>query len=208
MITKEAIIKLLQERSHQALMEAALKETKRTLRFLVSLAYDKESIICWRAIESIGIISGEITKTNPEISRNFAQRILWMMRDESGNNPWSAPEILGEIVRNSPDQFQDIAPVIASFHDEEILRPGVLRAMVRIGEIRPDLVRSASSLAGAYLSHKDDIVRAYAIMLAGILQLTELADSISALRNDNTIVKLYNNGEFQNLVIGEIAGKI
>lgn len=205
MITKERLIQLLQDYNRQGLIEAGLMEPKRTMRLLISLAYDKESVISWRAIESIGIISREVTKTEPEITRNFAQRLLWMMREESGNNPWSAPEMLGEMVRNTPEKFEDIAQVIASFHDEEILRRGVLRAMVRIGEIRQDLVQSAVALIPEYLDYKDAVVRAYAVMLSGILKLREHADKITTLIHDTSMITLYENGELKELCLGDIA---
>ncbi|MBI5195639.1 MAG: hypothetical protein HZA10_04910 [Nitrospirae bacterium] len=52
------------------------------LRLLVSMTYDKQSIISWRAIEAVGIITGRLSKTNPEIVRNLIGRLLWMIQKE------------------------------------------------------------------------------------------------------------------------------
>jgi len=93
------------------------------------------------AIEAIGILSKEIAKTRPEAVRNLIGRLLWMIRDESGGIGWSSPEILGEIVRNNPVLFPDVAPIIASFLDEDMLSAGVLRAIGRIGEVNTELVK-------------------------------------------------------------------
>ena len=80
----------------------------------------------WRAIEAVGLASKEIARTRPELVRNTVGRLLWMIRDESGGIGWSSPEMLGEIVRNNPEQFADIAPIIVSFLDEDMLSAGVL----------------------------------------------------------------------------------
>ena len=124
---RKEILLLLEEKKYDEVTALAKKDIRGLFRLLISITYDKSDVLCWRAIEVTGIIAGEIAKTSPDVIRNLAQRLLWMLRDESGNNISSAPEMLGEIVRNSPDSFADIAPVIASFHDELMLKPGVLQ---------------------------------------------------------------------------------
>ncbi len=203
---REEIIKLLEERDFEAL-SAYSKKDPGLFRTLISLAYDKTTLISWRSVEAVGILTGELAATDPEKVRNQAQRLLWMLREESGNNPWSAPDMLGEMVRNNPDQLADIAPIIASFHDEEILRRGVLRAMVRIGEVRPDLVAEQHMLVREYLCHPDATARAYAILLAGILKQEELFGFLKPLAEDDTEVKLYDDGEIRTFRISELVRK-
>ena len=197
---------LLQENDLAGLLEAAVKESG-IIRGLISLTYDKEDALCWRAIEAIGIISGGMAVKQPEKIRNLVQRLLWMLRDESGNNVGSAPEILGEIVRNSPDTFSDIAPIIASFEDEEMLRRGVLRALVRISEKRPDLVMASASLAGRYLGDQDAVLRAYAVLLAGRLGLKEYLPALEDLARDTSCIRIYKDGELRDMTVGKIAGE-
>jgi hypothetical protein len=201
---REKIIKLIEDRDFYGLLLLAGKD-RSIFRTLISLSYDKESVISWRAIEAIGIIAGERAKTDPGLVRNIVQRILWMMREESGNNPWSAPEMLGEIVRNAPEDFSDIVPIIASFHDEEMLTRGVLRALARISEVRADLVGRASSLAGLYLGHRDAVTRAYALKLAGNAGLKDLLVSAEALKDDDAVVRLYSDGDFESIALRKIA---
>ncbi len=128
-----------------------------------------------------------------------------MMREESGNNPWSAPGILGEIVRNSPDDFCDIAPIIVSFHDEEILRRGVLGAVARISEVRPDLLQCASPVIGQYLKHPDAMTRYYALLAAGRLALREFLPSAEALQADKAEVTIYRNRNFETVKLENVA---
>jgi hypothetical protein len=131
-----------------------------------------------------------------------------MMRDESGNNPSSAPEMLGEIVRNSPDSFADIAPIIASFHDELMLRAGVLRAIFRIGEVRPDLISVSAEFTDPFLRDEDPLVRAYALLISGAYKLRGTLPAVSALKDDSSIVILYRDGGFVPLGVGQLAAKI
>jgi hypothetical protein len=201
---REKIIKLIEDRDVAGLLLLAGKD-RSIFRTLISLSYDKESVISWRAIEAIGTIAGQKARTEPVLIRHLVQRILWMMREESGNNPWSAPEMLGEIVRNAPEDFSDIVPIIASFHDEEMLRRGVLRALARISEVRADLVGSASSIAGLYLGHSDALTRAYALKLAGNAGLKDLLASAEGLKDDPAVVRLYSHGNFENIAVGKIA---
>lgn len=203
-LQREKIIKLLEDSDLRGISALATKDNS-IFRTLISLTYDKESVVSLRAIEAIGIIAGERVKTEPVLTRHLLQRILWMMREESGNNPWSAPEILGEIVRNAPEDFSDIVPIIASFHDEEILRRGVLRALVRISEVRADLVTEASRIAGLYLGHSDAVTRAYALKLAGNARLKDLLVPAEALKDDPAVVCLYSDGYFENVALRKIA---
>jgi hypothetical protein len=207
-VKRKEIIPLLEGRKYEDIIATAKNDTKATFRLLMGLTYDKSDILCWRAIEVAGMIAGEIAKTKPDVIRNLAQRLLWMLRDESGNNLSSAPEMLGEIVRNSPDAFADIAPVIASFHDELMLRQGVLRAIFRIAEVRPDLICVTGEFVESFLRDTDPVVRVYALFIAGLYRLRETRPAVSALKGDGATVMLYNGGDFDSANVGEIAGKI
>ena len=205
---RNEILPLLEEKKYDEIAGLTKKDTRGLFRLLISITYDKSAVLCWRAIEATGIIAGEIAKTSPEVIRNLAQRLLWMLRDESGNNLSSAPEMLGEIVRNSPDVFADIAPVIASFHDELMLRHGVLRAIFRIGEVRPDLICVSSEFTGPFLRDEDPLVRAYALLISGAYKLRGTLPAVSALKDDSRIVSVYRDGGFVSLGVGELAAKI
>jgi hypothetical protein len=205
---RKEIIPLLKEKKYDEIKEIAKKNAKGVFRLLIGITYDKSDILCWRAIEATGMMSGEIAKTNTEVIRNLAQRLLWMLRDESGNNLSSAPEMLGEIVRNSPDAFADIAPVIASFHDEVMLRQGVLWAVFRIGGVRPDLISVSGDFIAPFLQDEDPMVRAYALLVAGEYSLREHLPVITALKDDGDPITLYHEGDFLSTSVGQIAAKI
>ena len=203
---KNEVIALLQDYNIPELVTAGTKD-RGLIRTLISLVYDKENIMSWRAIDAIGRISGAIAATNPEVIRNLSQRLLWMLREESGNGPGSAPEMLGEIVRNSPDAFCDIAAIITSFHDEEMLRRGVFRAAWRISEVRPDLLCLPHEMIERkiYLEDADPVVRGYALLIAGKLGLKEFLPVMEKLRGDASPVRIYEDGRFVEKQVAEIA---
>lgn len=206
---KSEITELLGAYQLQPIIEAAKKD-RSIIRMLISLVYDKEHLQSWRAIEAIGLAAGEIAKTNVDVIRNLSQRFLWMMRDESGNGPGSAPELLGEIVRSTPDAFADIGQVLTSFHDEKMLRRGVMRAIWRIVEKRPDLLTMTQELMEQKLCLDDDdaVVRAYALMISGLLGLKEFLPFVQSLRDDSSPVTIYDNGKFMITSVAEVAGKV
>jgi hypothetical protein len=206
-VQRNEIISLLKEKKYGEIIERAIRP-KEVFRILIGISYDKTDVLCWRAIELAGLLAGELSKKYPDLVRNVAQRLLWMMREESGNNPWSAPEMLGEIVRNAPAGFADIAPVIASFHDEKMLRPGVLRAIFRVGELRPDLIGITEDFVRPYLRDSDATVRIYALLIAGAYGLKELDAAAGEMQSDSATVTLYEAGELLSVSVGQVAEEV
>jgi len=74
------------------------KNDKKTISQLVRLAYDKDTLVGWRAIKAAGLAARELVKTAPDFLRETCRKLLWSLTDESGGIGWSAPELLGEIV--------------------------------------------------------------------------------------------------------------
>jgi len=200
---KKEIIALLGKMSYDALSKLSLTDRK-TITILISLSYDKNNPMAWRAIEAIGLATKEISRSDPETVRNVAGRLLWMMRDESGGIGWSAPEILGEIVRNNPVLCADFAPIIASFHDEKMLCPGVLWAMGRIGHINAETVSYAAPIVRSYLRSENEKLRGYAAWALGEMGARESSEELEGMRHDPGRVMFYEEGELRNRNIGEI----
>ncbi|MFN3395771.1 MAG: DVU0298 family protein [Thermodesulfovibrionales bacterium] len=205
---KDNIKAALLKPDFDSIVSMALKE-KRVFRILISLAYDKTELICWRAIEAIGKAAGALKKKDPDFVRNIVQRLLWSLSEESGGIGWSAPDMLGEIVINAPDVFPDIPPIILSFKDEESFLPGVLRAMGRIAEAgingidrslcRDIIIRS--------LNDKSPFVRGIAIWAASMLQLKDLKDEVSSLLKDEESFLLYEDHGLKEIRVKEMAGR-
>ena len=203
---KEKVKTLLAQQNYDGLIQLSYCGG-RILSALISLTYDKKSLIAWRAIEAVGLISGEIAKTKPELVRNTVGRLLWMIRDESGGIGWSSPEMLGEIVRNNPEQFADIAPIIVSFLDEDMLSAGVLRAIERIGGKDAELVRHSAPLILPYLHNSDPLLRGLAAWAIGWIGPAETVAELERLQGDGNKIIIYDEGELKEKTVGELAGR-
>ncbi len=203
---KKRITGLLKQRDFAAI-SALSSPAGKVISAMISLSYDKKSVISWRATEAIGLVSAVMAKTSPDRVRNIAGRLLWMIRDESGGIGWSAPEILGEIVRNNPALCSDIAPVIVSFHEEKMLTPGVLWAVGRMGRGNAGMTEYASSVIPPYLHSTDHRLRAFAARALGEIGASDAAGEIEKLRDDGNLIRIYEEGELVEKSVGAVASE-
>ena len=199
------IVTFLKEKKYIQLL--SLCSVHKLLNRLISLSYDKRNLISWRAIEAIGLIMKEISKTRPELVRNTVTRLIWMIRDESGGICWSAPEIIGEIVRNNPSLCSDIASIISSFHEEIMLRTGVLYAISRIGNINDEFVQYTTPIILSHLHDPEPSIRGHAAIAAGEVGVKEALPELQKLENDNNIFLLYEGGELKEKPVSEVASR-
>ena len=194
-ISKKALRVLLEQGLYGDIVNESLAD-KGIIRKLISSAYDKEDVVSWRAIEAIGIVAGALTEGGKsETVRDAVRRLLWSMGEESGGIGWSAAELIGEIIRNNPDEFADIAPILWSLREEEMFRPGILWAMGRIAEVRPDLVSFIARDMRRMFDDKNPAVRGYAAWVAGILGEEHLLENVKGLSGDESEIDFYHNGE-------------
>ena len=206
MLSKKEIINLLKEKRYDAL-SASSSDASKIVRVLISLSYDKDDVVSWRAMEAIGLLTAKISLSDPDLVRNIVNRLLWMIRDESGGIGWSVPEILGEIVRNNPKLCADIAPIIASFHEELMLTAGVLRAIGRIGRLDNYFLDHAAPIVLSYLGANEPLLRGCAAWAAGELRASGAVDALEQLRNDAATLPFYEGGELLKKTVGELAAE-
>ncbi len=201
---KKEIIRLLEKKDYAGLSKLSATNKKITT-VLTSLTYDKKKPLSWRAIEAIGLITKQIADSDPDAVRTIIGRLLWMIRDESGGIGWSSPEILGEIVRNNPVLCADIAPIIASFHEEKMLTSGVLRAMGRIGKINDETTGYAIPIISSYIDSPEHTLRGYAAYALGETGTTSTASTLEHLKDDDNNIDFYEDGELKARTVGDIA---
>jgi hypothetical protein len=203
-LRKKEILSLLREKKYRELAGQS-HNYKKIFSTLISLSYDKTDPLSWRAIESLGLVSGEASKSNHELVRNLAGRLLWMIRDESGGIGWSAPEMLGEVVRNNPELCADIAPIIVSFHEEKMLTAGVIWAVARMGKRNIEMVDYAIPIVINYLQSRNHTIRGYAAYALGEIGTEDTIPELEKLRDDDKIVSFYEDGELKQKTIKDIA---
>jgi len=196
------------------------QQDRRVLSQLVRVAYDKETLVGWRAIQVIGLAARKMMPTELDFLRETCRKLVWSLSDESGGIGWSAPEILGEIVSADPKRFKDFIPLIASVYEieEDVFRGGVLYALGRIAKPAPELVAPYQKTIIFSLADKDPIVKVRGLELVGLLWSygvrssiwsREYCDRIVAavqnLRMDKGEAWIYREDRFISLLIREEA---
>lgn len=204
---KQEIRDALLHADFDRVVQLSLKNVK-VFSALISLSFDKEDPLSWRAIEAMGKSAGAVAKSNPVFVRNVVQRLLWSMRDESGAIGWNAPEMLAEIVVHSPDLFADIPPVILSFHEEEVFLRGVIWAMGRIAGSGIDPGYKTSDLIMQGLDHKDPSVRGLAVWTGLQLKDERIQEKIRTMTEDDGRFTIYENHALVEKTVGEVAGRV
>lgn len=204
MRAKKEIKRLLKESRYNELNDL-FPNKRKLITLLISSTYDRTDVVAWRAMEAIGLISAKMSVDNPDFVRDLVNRLLWMIRDESGGIGWSCPEILSEIVKNNPELCKDIATVVASFHDEPPLTPGVMLAIGRIGPIHTYFYDFAAPIVTSYLDDPDPAIHAYAAYAAGELGIQNVTDKLEELGNDTSTVPFYEGGLLKEMTAGKIA---
>lgn len=172
------------------------------LRTLISLTYDKSGVTSWRAMQTIGDMTVGLPSDKV---RNIIQRMLWMMREESGTNPWSAAEIISEILRAEAEPFKDIVPIVVMFHDEPLLRQGSLWCLHRLGQVRPELVEPYVEVAREYLHAQRPVDRGAALLAIGTLRDRASDTHVRGLLNDNAGFSYYDGAQMVDATIGQVA---
>jgi len=203
---KEKIRSALQDNSLTDIVDVGLID-KGAIRRLISMAYDKEDVRSWRAVEALGLLAGALSADKKEVVRDTIRKLLWSMGEESGGIGWSAAEMLGEIIRNSPDDYSDIIPILWSFKDEDMFRSGIVWAMGRIGLVRPDLVRFVAGPIRGMLNDADPYVRGHAAWTLGIIGDETVSGDLEALADDIGEVNFYAEGMLLQKKVAEIAAE-
>ena len=80
---KNQIRNLLEEGDLDQVAEVATAR-RRTLGQLVSLTFDSDPTIVYRAIEATGVCAGRLAKIDPDSVWEHLRRLLWMISEESG----------------------------------------------------------------------------------------------------------------------------
>ncbi len=216
---KRTIQRALEQNDLDAVV-SLVQQHRRALSQLVRTAYDKDTLTGWRAIKAIGRVAKALVRTDDEFLRVTMRKLLWSLSDESGGIGWAAPEILGEIVSADPEKFSDIIPLIAEVYEieEKVFRPGVIYALMRIAETRPELVLTYQKVIIRSLVDDDPLTRIFALDLVRILwpvacqnkrwskeYQEKIKYTVSNLVNDRKVVWIYQNNSFIDREVGYTA---
>lgn len=196
-INKKDFISLLEKMDFETIEKASL-QNQNIFGWLISLSYDKEKEISWKAIDAMGQVAKAYVKAqNIEPLRNTIRKLLWSMTDESGGIGWRSAELIGEIIMAEPTLFEDIIPILWSQREEESFLESVLRAMIKLSnKIKlPDFIKLEEDELKNLLKHeRDDIKALTSVLIEKTKSKVPVPDEIKDI-----ILSVYNNGRIMKL---------
>lgn len=200
-ITKKDFISLVENRDFEEIKKVSI-QNKNSLGWLISLCYDKESLISWKAIEAMGYAAEAFIEIkDTETLRNTIRKLLWSMSDESGGIGWRAAELIGEIIYTEPSFFEDIIPILWSQREEESFLESVLRSILKLShkiELSEHIKINCEELENL-LKHENHQIKGLTAMLIKKAKCNiTLPEEIK-----KTMVSIYKNGEVITVGIQE-----
>jgi HEAT repeat protein len=204
--SKRALRELLKQGRLEQVAEAGA-HTRRVLGALVSLTFDPDPEIGWRAVEAIGFAAARLAADHPDRVRELLRRLHWLLSEESGGVCWRAPEAMAEIVRRCPGPGADYVPIVASLvvslepEDLERFRAGALWAVGRLGALAGAHAVPARGAAVAALTDRDAQVRGMAVWALAELGETAALAARPDLLRDHGPVDWYEGGVLRHTTV-------
>ncbi len=206
---KARLRELLAQVDFEGIAEMAA-EKRRVLGSLVSLTYDPDPQIGWRAVEALGVAARRVAEDDPEYVREHLRRLYWLISEESGGICWHAPAAMAEIVRREPNLFADYVPIviflISNLAEEDLdhFKADALWAIGRLGSLAGDHIAGVHTALGSALDDPDPQVRGTAVWCLGqVGQATVLADRSDLLSGEG-LVTLYEDGSLERTSVGAL----
>ncbi|MBN1588384.1 MAG: hypothetical protein JW888_02610 [Pirellulales bacterium] len=206
---KKHVRELLLRQNFEEIADLAMS-SRRVLGVLVSLTFDRDPEIGWRAVEAMGAASHRIAAADPDCVREHLRRLHWLLSEESGGICWRSPEAMAEIVRQDPDPFSEFTPIIVSLlqemAEEDLMhfRAGVLWAIGRLGPVAEGALDGAEPAIRACLDHADPQVRGMAAWCLGQCGRAKLLADRPELLDDEGPVDVYENGRVGRASVGQL----
>ena len=173
-------------------VEAVAREDPHVVRVLPAMLFDREPLICWRAIEALGKVAAVIAEADLERVRVMIRAQLWQMNDESGNVGWYAAEAVGEILYNVPILIDEFGLLLLSYLDEEPFERGAHWAVARVTSIRPDIYRDRLDELLPSLESDDPYIRAFTMLALTRIDEERAEQYAARLVNDRTVISYYD----------------
>lgn len=196
-INKKDFISLLQKDDFETIQKESL-QNKNILSWLISLSYDKEDPLSWKAIDAMGhVAKAYIEIQDVETLRNTIRKLLWSMTDESGGIGWRSAELIGEIIYAEPSLFEDIIPILWSQREEESFLESVLRSMIKLSKKinLSDYIKIDKEELKKLLTDKNETIRALSFILINKLKVNlqapeELKNAMLSIYEGGSIIKI------------------
>lgn len=206
---KKRLRQLLEKRSFDEIANQAVRK-RRVLNHLISLTFDQDAQIGWRAVQAMGVAAERIAPNDSDRVRDQVRRLYWLISEESGGICWRAPEAMAEIVRRMPDLCADYVSIIVlllrEMAEEDLahFRVGILWAIGRLGPIAEKELAAVLPAIQACLDHDDSQVRGMAVWCLGQCGREATVLQVSHLPADEGPVEFYEDGCLSTTTVGEL----
>jgi len=173
------------------------------VRALVSLLYDPDELVRWRAVSALGHLAG----AHPELAQPLVTRLYWSLNDESGGIGWMSAPALGEIGRRAPRLISQCVRPLVRYLDEPFLLPGALWAIGRLAPVYPAETREVVPEVALCCASADPAVRAPAAYALGAVGDDRARRALEDLAADERPARLYEGGQLVTKQVREWAGE-
>lgn len=184
---------------------------KRVLGVLISLTYETNPLIAWRAVEALGMAADRVAEKDKASVQSHLRRLHWLVSEESGGVCWYAPQAIAEIVRHRPRAFSNYADIVVTLlttmAEEDLghFRPGILWAIGRLAPVVIEKVYTALPGVAACLDDPDPQVRGMAVWCLTQAGEREVYRGRKDLLSDAGSVELYDDGRLNLTTVGALA---
>ena len=179
---------------------------------LFSFLYSTDEQIKWRAVVAMGAVVARHADEDMESARVIMRRFMWNLNDESGGIGWGSPEAMGEILARHEGLAEKYSSILLSyaredgnFQEHEWMQRGVLWAIGRLSQARPDLTKDAVPWIIPFLKSPDACVRGLAAWIMGLLEVRESRQRLESLSDDEGEVELFLESRLVKRTVKELA---
>jgi hypothetical protein len=197
---------------------------ERIISPLLCFLYETDEVIRWRAVRGVGITVSAMAEKALESARVIMRRFLWSLNDESGGIAWGAPEAMGETMAENETLAREYHRILVSYIDEDgnpldndDLERGAMWAIGRLAQKRPELLLERTRPILRQLNSPDPVKRGLALrtllfMVAqpswSGIETERLEPLIAPLLEDQTAIRIFQDGAFVEHKIGRLAAQL
>jgi len=202
---KKALRELLLARDLEHVLTMA-RDDAHVVRTLPTMLFDREPLVCWRAIEALGQVAAMIAESDLERVRVMIRGQIWQMNDESGNVGWYAAEAIGEILYNAPILIDEYGALLLSYLHEEPFERGAHWAVARVASLRPDVYRERLEELIPSLESDDAYVRVFAMKALTRIDAERAKQYVERHAGDVAVVEFYDlrDGVFREAALHDL----
>jgi hypothetical protein len=180
---------------------------------LLSLIYQVDEEVKYRAIVLMGRIMNKLVAEDMEAARVVMRRILWSLNEESGGIGWGMPEALGEIMALNRPLADEYGHMLVAYMREEcylehpIMQQGLLWGIGRLATEYPEKILEfwGDGHMQMYLESENMVVVGLASRNFGLLKTPEAAYWIAKLYDVEDPVRIFMDGGFVDTTVGQLA---